>query len=175
MRRKFLIFSVCTISLLGVILSFIPFYSSMSPNEKAKASVPRIDISGLENGTYRVVRDLALGAANNNFEWAAFLYKKHNGELKVWHIPVKGAAVGMPDLYWWKPFYECFDFGPTVVDGIVDESLPITCHDEELPSGWWRDRWLWHIDGKELNSSMESLQEVDGEIEGKYFVFVKSR
>ena len=80
----------------------------------------------------------------------------------------------MPDLLWVRPFYLCQMFGPTIENGIVDESKPIICHDEDLPSKWWAERWRWDIRGKALDPMMEDLRTTRGILDGKYFIVGKS-
>jgi hypothetical protein len=78
----------------------------------------------------------------------------------------------MPDLKWWRPFYECKSFGPTIVGGSVDESQPIKCHDTGIEE-YWSNQWQWDIKGKSLGSNIADMETQRGTIEGKYFVLGK--
>ena len=80
----------------------------------------------------------------------------------------------MPDVHWWQPVYECKNFGPTIINGIVDETKEIKCHDKASLYANWPDIWYWDIDGKNLVTKRTDLEETIGTIEGNYFVFRKS-
>ena len=68
------------------------------------------------------------------------------------------------------PFYDCENFGPTFINGVVDESQPIKCHDSTMPSKWWSEHWQWSIEGKNLAGFVDDLKRAEGEIHGEYFV-----
>ncbi len=70
--------------------------------------------------------------------------------------------------------FPCGNFGPTEVDGSIDETAPIRCHDRQGPE-WWTDMWLWSIDGKNHSGQVDDMEPAKGIIEGGYFVVGKSR
>ena len=171
MNRKILIAAVLGLGTFGLLVASVAFIKSMSMSAKAIADLPRIDISSLENGQYGV---FDLGKEYFGHKLSLFIYKKHNGALKVFQVPSKNGMVAMPDISWWRPFYECKKFGPSIKNGVVDESLPIKCHDKNLPSKWWGNEWRWSIEGENLGKMVEDLRTVSGTVEGKYYVYKQS-
>ena len=95
-----------------------------------------------------------------------------DGSVSAWDIPTKDGRVGMPDYEWWRPMYPCSAFGPSIVDGSIDESSYIQCHDPETPE-WWARRWRWSLSGRAVQDGMEDLPATPGVVEGTYFVFGK--
>lgn len=159
---------------LGLILAFIPFGASLNPSAKSIANLPRTDISDLSNGQYKISTVSSLGGAGNGYSWGVLVYKNFAGEINVWDIPVKDKGVGLPDLKWWRPTLLCSEFGPTKVNGSVDESLPIKCHDDESELYWLRPHWKWTIEGKNIIGEFSDLLPATGVIEYGYFVHSKT-
>jgi hypothetical protein len=106
----------------------------------------------------------------NDWILQVFVYRKLDGTLKVWRVPTKNDSVGMPDLHWWRPMLECENFGPTKVNGMVDETLPIKCHDKET-SEFWGTEWQWTIEGENMGKRVEDMDFVSGSVEGEFYVF----
>jgi hypothetical protein len=173
-RKKLLIATVVLFSILGMVFVATPFVSSLQPSKKAEAALARVDISNIEPGSFKIMDHPAYGELYNGFEWSLIIFRATDGQFYFWDVPTKDGAVGMPDLFWVRPFYPCQMFGPTIENGFVDESMPIICHDSELPSKWWAMRWRWDVRGKALDSMMEDLQVTRGIVDGKYFVIGKS-
>lgn len=172
-RKKFLIGAVFSLILIGVIGAATPFYSSMSPNTKAEAALERLDISKIKTGVPLILsRNPVQTIQIQGYTWSFLLFKKQNGNINVFDIPVKHHNVGMPDYIWYRPFNNCSNFGPTIVDDIIDESAPIKCHDYESDPPWWASR-MWNIDGKAITSHTPDMLPTKGKVEGKYFVFGK--
>jgi hypothetical protein len=172
-RRKFLLGAVCSLFLVGFVGALTPFVSSMSPNAKANAALERIDISKIHPGKL-ILTESYSGYENryNGYNWSLLIYKKYNGQLNVWNIPTKGKVVGMPDIRWYRPYFECNQFGPTFVNGKVDESKPIKCHNSNQPDGWFM-KLEWDIDGNVTKGHTDNMHKAIGTIEGKYFVLGK--
>lgn len=158
------------LAVIGILGAAIPFLRSMEPSAKAIAALPRVKITGLNVGSYRSQVSSEKYADTSGWTWKVLLYRKSETTIKAWRIPTRNGAVGMPDLHWWRPFFKCEEFGPTLVNGVVDESLPIKCHDESA-SDFWRNEWKWDIDGKNLGTMVDDLNSIDGTIEGEFFVF----
>jgi len=70
----------------------------------------------------------------------------------------------MPDIHWWRPSYECKDFG--VVKG------ELTCKDSDTPE-WWRAYWLWSLEGKALNGMVDDMEPETGSMQGSFFIVGK--
>lgn len=181
--RKALLITVAVLCLLGLSVFMIALFSTLSPsgNGKVEGQLPRIDVSNLLPGHYSIYRVPELAYTTMNFENQFMVYRKLNGELRVWQVPTDNGKVGMPDLYWWRPFYRCENFGPTMINGLVDESQPMRCHDQKLPSEAWGERWQWDLNGNALKVADQGKLRVDdmltmgGSVEGKYFVFMMDR
>lgn len=114
------------------------------------------------------------GDAHMGYSWAILFLRKKDSALEAWDIPVKNGSVGMPDLKWWRPTYECKEFGPSFVGVNINEQAPIKCHDQEIPE-WWASEWQWNINGKSLGKMVEDMAPTNGTLEGKYFVVGKPR
>jgi len=174
MNKKTLIITVSIFTLTGVSISLWPLLASLQPNAKGDAALPRFKVSLLEKGEFRIARHPIYGDLYNGFIHSIFLYRKHNGDFVAYNIPTKYGKVGLPDNAWWRPGYECIDFGPTIIDKKVDESLPIKCHDKFQISESWLEQWEWTIDGKSLEPGIVDMQPTHGVIEGEHFVLGKS-
>ena len=172
MKSKLVIATIVLISI-GVIIAAIPFIQSMNPTAQAHNNLPRVRVTGIDPGQYRLENYIPSHSSSDDWKLVAFVYKKRNGELRVWRLFSKNGAVGMPDLSWTRPMLECQEFGPTRVDGIVDETKPITCHDDNI-SDFWKEEWRWTIDGKNMGKRVEDMDQVSGTIEGEFFVIRNS-
>jgi hypothetical protein len=172
-RKKFLLGVVCSLLFIGFVGALTPFVLSLSPNAKANAALKRIDISQIQPGK-PILTEAYSEYENgyNDYNWSLLIYKKYSGELNVWHIPTKGKVVGMPDIWWHRPYFECSQFGPTFVNGKVDENKPIKCHYSNQTDGWFM-QLEWDIDGKVIKGHTNDMHKAIGTIEGKYFVLGK--
>ncbi len=173
-RKKTLTAIVVLLSMFGMAFVATPFFSSLQPSKKANSALPRVDVSNIEPGSFEIIDHPLYEDIFNGFGWGLIILRSAEGKFYFWDVPTKEGAVGMPDLLWVRPFYLCQMFGPTIENGIVDESKPIVCHDEDLPSKWWAERWRWDIRGKALDPMMEDLRTTRGILDGKYFIVGKS-
>ena len=172
-RKKLLLGAVFSLAIIGFLGTLTPFVSSMSPNAKADAHLERIDISKIEAGKPILTKPYAeYENGYNHYDWALLIYKKYDGNLNVWHVPTKGNFVGMPDIHWYRPSFKCAQFGPTFVNGKVDESKPIKCHYSSDPDSWFMGL-EWDIDGNNIKGHVKDMRKAKGTIEGKYFVLGK--
>ncbi|MEM7016675.1 MAG: hypothetical protein AAF512_04955 [Pseudomonadota bacterium] len=169
-KRKILTIALAGIALLTLFLAAIPFTQSMWPTERAEAALPQVKVSNINPGEYSVLPYTARNVGFHDWTLKVFVYRKLDGTYNVWRVPTKYDSVGMPDLHWWRPMLECKNFGPTEVDGAVDETMPIKCHDEEY-SDFWGTEWQWTIDGKNLGEMVEDMDFIPGSVEGEFYVF----
>jgi hypothetical protein len=110
-------------------------------------------------------------ASTRNF-FNSLLVKKNDGQAKAWVIPTKNHTVMMPDNHWWQPMIPCKEFGPTKLNGLIDEEAPIKCHDNSVPE-WWTDKWQWSIDGENFSGQVDDMEPAIGVVEHGYFVLGK--
>jgi hypothetical protein len=174
-RKKFLLGAVFSLILIGLFGAMVPFVSSLSPNIKAEAALVRLDISKIQNGQFKTIQAHPIyGDTRRGFKWGLMIYKKYNGELRVWDIAIKtNGDFGLPDRHWFNPYWPCASFGPSLTSGLVNESLPIMCRDQRSDDSW--GQWMqWDIDGKAISKHTPDMHRTKGSIEGKYFVFNKS-
>ena len=87
-------------------MSFVPFVGSLKPSAKAEANLPRIDVSDLKNGTFKIVEHPEFGVLYGGYMWGLFFYKGNNGAVHAWDVPIVNGHVAMPDIKWWRPAFE---------------------------------------------------------------------
>ncbi len=170
-RKKALALSTLLILIVGICLLFIPFAKSLLPSEKTISKTPRLDLADINKGNLKFFPHPTFPEISNKYKWAVLIYRKKDNSIKAWDVPVKNGNVGMPDLQWWRPTYQCKNFGPTIVEGLIDESQPIKCHDKKQLSKWWANEWRWDIDGNSLGSMVADLQKTRGYQKNNEFIF----
>jgi hypothetical protein len=164
---------VSGLAIIGITALSVPFILSLNPSERVDAQLPRIDLSSLELGGFKIVRNPSLSKFHDGIVWSILLIRKRNGEVKAWTIPTRNNVVLMPDLHWWRPMTPCAKFGPSLISGLIDEEAPIQCHDKSVPE-WWADKWLWSINGKNHSGQVSDMMQTKGVVENGYFVVGKS-
>jgi hypothetical protein len=169
-RKQILAILTFAVIATGVIISMTPFMGSLRPGARADAALPRYSLIGLSVGQMSILEGPSLGEIFNSYELKLLAYKSTEGKINVWKVPVKNGRVGMPDLHWWKPIYDCAQL--KVLKG-PSESV-ITCTDENVPKGWAED-WRWDLSGVNLGKMVDDLESAKGVVENGYFVFAKSR
>ncbi len=172
-RKRILSNSVLLMALVGIMAALYPFIQSLKPSAKVDASLPRIDLSKINKGTYIIFRHPKRGEFYNGMYWSVFLLKTNAGEVKAWTVLTKNNTVIMPDINWWRPMYECHNFGPTIKNGKINESMPIQCHDKETPE-WWAKHWQWNISGSNIIGMVVDLEPTRGVIKHGHLVLGKS-
>ncbi|AUM13034.1 hypothetical protein [Ketobacter alkanivorans] len=173
-RKKYLRIVIFGLIVVGGVGALYPFVMAMKPSAKADAALIRIDISDLRNGEFRIIApNPSFGSIYNGYGWSLFVYRKQNGDLNVWHLPTKGRTVGMPDVWWYRPHFPCYEFGPTIINGVVDESKPIQCHKSDEPNAAYMN-YSWDIDGKVIRGHVKDMYRAKGIVQGNYFVLGKS-
>ncbi|WP_152452538.1 hypothetical protein [Microbulbifer sp. THAF38] len=172
-QKKSLLILVSTTLLIGVVFSMVPFFSSLQPNAKAEAALFKLDISKINNGEFIIFDHPNYGDSIRGYKWSVMIYKSHSGSITAFDIPRKGKATGLPDMYWWRPAWPCFNFGPTFSGSKVDESMPIKCHDNREELDYWLPQVEWDLSGKTIKGGMDNMLPTLGTVEGKHFVFGK--
>jgi len=173
MNRSMLAAATITMMLSGLAFASVPFIRALNPSARTYADLPRIDLSGVPPGGFAVFDALLpRGSWDRETKPSFFVYRRHDGVVRVWQVYTRGGKVIMPDHHWWNTYsYPCEDFGPTRVAGRVDETLPIRCHDV-MPEGWgdgWKREWVWDIDGNPLGFS-DRMWRAQGRMDDKWFV-----
>jgi len=166
-KKSILLKLTAGIAFLGLIAAGVPFIKSMNPDAKAIAALPRIDISEIKPGQF-TIKYPNLPGWFGYYQKGVFIYRKYDGSINFWRVPVKNGKVGMPDMHWWQPMYFCENFGPNVKNGKVEEAKPITCHDDAFDS--WKKVWTWDINGKSAQDPYYDMERVQGYFENNYFV-----
>ena len=169
-RRKLLTISTISILLLGIISISVPLLNSFAPSAKANSNYSRIDISEIKKGKYKFFKHPTLASLSTKYKWGILAYRKHDNSVKAWNLPMQENSVGLPDLRWWRPTENCTTFGPTLVNGLIDETQPIKCHDKKQPAQFWVKEWQWNIDGKSQGKLVDDLIPTMGIIEGDFLV-----
>ncbi len=147
---------------------------SLTPSDRAEWELQRFDTADIRPGTFRIAADQPISALANGYQWSLLIVRLRDGSVKVWKVPVKDGKVGMPDLHWWRPTFDCEHFGPLITNGLIDESKPMQCHDKPLPSDWWAENWRWDLDGKHLGAGpVDDMEPAAGVMDGWYFVYGK--
>jgi hypothetical protein len=173
-RRKMLIALTAAVALIGMAFIALPFVQSLKPNSVNDAKLEAVDISHLKGGEYQLVKNPLYGnIPGSTYALYTLIYKSYAGVVMAWDVPANSEGVGMPDVHWHSPFFTCRHFGPGLVDGKVDESLPISCHDENIPSEFWKEHWRWDIRGRCITISCENMPVTNGMTILNQFVFGK--
>ena len=169
-KRQKLIFILGAMTLLGLATAVYPFIKSLSPSAKAVADWPRIDISVMKPGSFKIFPYPKIWKFTRDISYVILVVRKSDGEFKAWPLLAKNGEVLIPEYYYWWAYTECRDFGPVMHGDVMDESKPIQCHDDLGPKQSWFASRRWSIDGKALTNQVPDLQKVPFKLEGKYLV-----
>jgi len=150
MKRRALIYGVVGLAVVGATFVALPFGKSLAPNDRARSSLPLIDVADLGVGEFRVVesqdkRIYVLQLATNQF-------------TALW-VPVQDSSVVMPDMHWFRPAGLCRDFGPDHEGGVLVPNARFTCHDVR-PERWPQDAWLWDAAGRYVGPSRYPMEDM---------------
>ncbi len=168
-RKKILAISTLLMGTVGITLVLMPFVLSLFPSNRAYAALPRYDISDLYRGSYKLVTLDRAFETFNGFKQSVFFIKTKAGEIRAWSVYTKNGDIGMPDYHWWRVYNTCRNFGPDVINGVIDEDSYIQCHDKNLPQ-WQSNNWRWNLEGKALTQNVTDMNQVDGFVEGDFYV-----
>lgn len=170
-RRKFLITSFTFLCLTGLGFLTLLFVGSLKPSARAKNSLITLNISELARGDYLAVNNGHYGPDKDGYGVSLMIYRSRKNQIFAWSIPTRNGLYLMPDITWNKPFYECRDFGPTRVNGQIDESKPVQCHDLGQDQQFWQKVWQWDLSGKNISRQAEDLRLSKGTVRGGFFVY----
>lgn len=154
-------------------MALLPFVFSLKPNARADAALFTVDTTKMESGTYKIVRHPLIAESYSGFAWSVLLIKMNNNSSAAWLVPTRNGSVLMPDIHWWRPMFECHDFGPTIINGKVDVSSVFECHDKDVPE-WWADKWRWDSNGRNYSGQIDNMKPAVGVVEGGFYVVGKS-
>ncbi len=115
-------------------------------------SVESFDVSTLGRDSYLEVRD-------RNRDGAAFIVRDPQGAFRVFYVPMKGETYLLPDLYWYRSYVECEDFGPDNIEGNLLPDGVFRCR------SWDEDTWygrnnVWNYDGENLGPDSPETEEM---------------
>ena len=88
----------------GLYFVSIPFTSSLSPNARAYASLPRVSVVEMQPASFKFVSD---PRGTNNFPVGLLIIKYETGSFEVLNIPFNENIPHVPERWWWKPLYKC--------------------------------------------------------------------
>ena len=168
--KQHLSVALLSLSFIGTVLAAYPFLASLSLSEKAIAELPQLRIDDMRIGSFKIVKHPKSENRFRGYEDAIMLVKKNNGDVNAWHVRVKDGAIGMPDYNWWVIYYSCKQFGPTLVNGLLDEASPIACHVPTESMYGYAKIWRWSIDGIALNPNVANMEKAKGHVKGKFFI-----
>lgn len=164
-RRRMLVRICLLLALLGALAAGMPFYQSLKPSAAAGKDLPRLDVSMLQPGHFAWFElPWDVGQARS---WRLLVLRMHNGDLRGFQLPFSNDVLAMPDFRWGRFAYGCSRFGPASEPGPFATDALLRCHDAEVP-GYWRERWLWQLDGTAISPPMEAMmggrlsEEADG-------------
>ena len=175
-KRKLLVFAIVIMLVVGANFVAYPFVASLKPSMKANAEIPSISIDDMKLGSYKITTHSRSVEYFRGYKSAVMLVKRLDGHIDAWNLSTRNGEVGLPDNHWWQVYFDCKYFGPTVINGVIDETKPITCHDDlEGKYGIMSNRWKWSIDGKALVKYLDDLDRIEGTIKGGQYVLYSSR
>ena len=171
-RKSLLLYSTISLFIIGALFISYIFGATLNPSKKTLASYPEVDLRKLKQNTF-IFYPHPIMASPERYTWHILFYKSKNNDIRAWNIPVKNNTVEMPDIHWWYGFHNCKKFGPTIINGLVDETKPITCHDKDTPE-WWKKHWQWDINGKNIKGMVDDMNQTKGYMKNGYFKFFKN-
>ncbi len=130
----------------------------------------------MKPGSYKITTHSRSVEYYLGFKSAVILVKRLDGHIDAWGISTRNGEVGLPDNHWWQTYLVCKNFGPTVINGVIDETKPISCHDDlESRYGITNNKWKWSIDGKALVNYLDDMERIEGTVKGGYYVLYQVR
>ena len=162
--------------IVGVYFAAFPFIASLNPSVKANSEIPSITINDMKPGSYKISTHSRSVEYFRGYKSAVLLVKRLDGHIDAWNISTRNGEVGLPDYHWWQVYFDCKNFGPTMINGVIDETKPITCRDNlERKYGITKNRWKWSIDGKALVNYLDDMDRIEGTVKAGYYVLYSSR
>ena len=138
---------------LGAVAGFFLF--SETANESTQSGSPRIDISGLQPGSF-IEEKLTSSRV--------FVVRELNNELHVFTVPYWSEAYWLPEFDWAHPTVACADFGPDNSDGVLVEDGAFRC---KLPDygEFFRREHSWSYSGENLGYRTADMKVADYELD----------
>ncbi|MES9852794.1 MAG: hypothetical protein ABW170_13320 [Candidatus Thiodiazotropha sp. L084R] len=175
-KRKLLILTMIAMLIVGGSYAAYPFLASMNPSMKANAEIPSVSIKEMKPGSYKISAHSRSVEYFQGYKSVVMLVKRLDGRIDAWSLLARNGEVGLPDYHWWQVYIDCKNFGPAVIDGVIDETKPITCHDDlEKKYGISNNRWKWSIDGRSLTKYLNDMERIEGSVKGDHYVLYPNR
>jgi hypothetical protein len=175
-KRKLLVSAIVLMVIVGFSFAAFPFVAALSPSMRANAEITSININDMKPGSYKIATHSGSVEYFRGYKSSVMLVKRLDGHIDAWRLSTRNSEVGLPDYHWWQVYFDCKDFGPTLVNGVIDETKPICCRDDlERRYGITNNRWKWSIDGKALVNYLDDLDRIEGTVKGGYYVLCQAR
>jgi hypothetical protein len=145
-------------------LGLLVFLNASLQPYKKPPKLPFADVSKLTPGQ-------ALRVNTESLHY--FVVHPIAGELHVVAAPAQAGAILMPELHWWKPKMNCFEFLIEAAQGAIDRHSRFRCRDANQPKEW-ADRWQWDMEGKHIadgRAAIDNMYSVRFERDGDRIVF----
>lgn len=167
--RNVLTTTFSLLSLLGVLFPIIILFQSLGPSANAGSTLPRIDISGMQNGSYQIETQ----RYGYDYFRDIFVLKDFDSSLYVFDVVRGEPGYIMPDLTWrrWGGF--CREFRPETKDSLLVQNGTFKCHDERITE-WQSNQWKWTYQGLSVNGPHADMEQLNYVIEGNYVVVGKT-
>jgi len=158
--------STFTICGMGAIIYMLG--SSLNPSAGAGSTLPRIDISGMEAGSFLVHETPYASQIAARY----LALKDYDANLYIYRVLSSEQGVQMPDLDWKRWGGSCLDFGPELIEGSLVPGGNITCRDGNL-SDWEISEWNWTYTGENLGKYTGNMEKLPFVVEGDYAIIGK--
>ena len=155
MNRRSIVLATVVLVFVGGGIATVPFISSLSPSDRAKASSTlRIQ---KENIPEQGGLEIAYAGYNSNRIRAYNLIFVRNKKIDLFVIPYTNGVYYMPDLTWQRAIYPCKDF--------VIDNAGFNCLDEYV-----NEYYSWDRNGKAIESWIPDLEKIGYHDEGAYLI-----
>lgn len=135
-RRSLLSICVGTIFFLCAAGLVILLGTSMSPNPRAKAAMPRIPVADLAPGSYKIVPS---PWSTPQWGYGILLIRRQDSRINAWFLTTRDGVPHMPDRHWWRPGEPCPGFTVNFEKNAIE--CPAEGFPEEAGDTWQRYRW----------------------------------
>jgi len=151
-RRKVLVIATISLALGGLIISAIPFISSMGLSEATKNSLRvQIKISEIPNN----------GVLVADYRYYTKIFAVRSPKLQIFQMPFWNGAYMLPDPTWERAFVPCRNF--------MINNTGFSCEDSSLHESLNRQA-TWDLSGKSNGTWMPDLETINFHNEGEYIV-----
>lgn len=123
--------------------------------------VVSVDVSDLEEGSYRVVET---GAGSWRYT-TNFMILRFDQTFWVYLVyRLKDGRINLPYVHWWNWGHPCTHFAPTLMDGKVTRESIFLCHDAALPEDI--ARLQWRATGEAIGHTHDAMQSYPWVLQG---------